>query len=142
VSQRCHEEEPLLRAKAAQLCESSVAAAHSDKVAAMQDRLRVLYYSIGVQLWSDLGNPFRLSPLSKSRATELAQGSVFEPDSSAIIEICFRELLAALEESSAWLLRHEYEPVFGQENRPMMLPEASKRQQAAGAKPLVVVRPR
>jgi hypothetical protein len=39
------------------------------------------------------------------------------------------------------MLREEYEPDFGPKNRAMTHPEASEKEQAVDAMPLVVVRP-
>jgi putative transposase len=52
-----------------------------------------------------------------------------------------RRLLEAAEEGDAWVLREEYKPIFGLENRPMMLPERLKHGQTSDVNSLVVVRP-
>jgi hypothetical protein len=52
-----------------------------------------------------------------------------------------RQLLEPEPGVGVWMLREEYEPDFGPKNRAMTHPEASEKEQAVDAMPLVVVRP-
>lgn len=53
-----------------------------------------------------------------------------------------RQLLETVADGGVWVLREEYEPVFGPKHRAMMRPEASEMKQPVDDKPFGVVRPR